>query len=147
MGISSNSYVEGQRKVAVGQILSGLTVTVNKLWLVQPAPPGGLQSLGNTESICRVAQRSPRRKSSLLQCPTPKYWETGTAIEAQLAQTRQDTRIPKRDSGLTTGDALSEPRGVRHTPHSRRDISRRGSEVALAHSSQPRLPSPAHHSF
>jgi hypothetical protein len=31
MGISSNSYVEGQRKVAVGQILSGLTVTVNKL--------------------------------------------------------------------------------------------------------------------
>lgn len=66
MGISSNSYV--------GQILSGLTVTVNKLWLVQPAPPSGLQSSGNTESICRVAQSSQKKRCSLLHpTPTPEH--------------------------------------------------------------------------
>lgn len=47
MRISRNSYVERQRKVTMGQILSGLTVTMNtsKPWLTQPTPvptPGSL---------------------------------------------------------------------------------------------------------
>lgn len=110
MRISRNSYVERQRKVTMGQILSGLTVTLHtsKPWLTQPTPaptPGNLESFENRESICRL-KRSPKGKGSLLQpTPSPNIKRQDQLLRTNLPKpmsekARQDSCIPQRDSGL-----------------------------------------------